>query len=170
MSGPFFLVLANLEKGTDRIAFSRKLCKLAAENDIGLIVGKFLVGHVLEEDDRFFKNILARVSQPFVFLVTSYAGENDVRDLFEEQLNPSRGADPSKSNLLAFLKAAWSLRQIEIITAVLWDSAVPVLEGTPWLTITFDEFIEKLVHYYDRTSPQIEILTVPRRTFSQLRA
>ncbi|MBO0888287.1 hypothetical protein J2P12_04220 [Candidatus Bathyarchaeota archaeon] len=156
-----------MKKGTDRVAFSKRLSKLAVESDVGLIIGSFLVSRVLESDRKFIEGILTRVSQPFVFLITSYAGENDVMDLFEEQLNPSRGADPSKSSLIGFLKAVWSLSEIESTTVAIWDSAVPSLEGTPWHTITLDQLIERLMNYYDRTSLQFEILTVSKPRFTQ---
>src|SRR6266851_7552835 len=91
MAGPFFLVLASLKKGADHIAVSRKLAKHGAENEIGLTFSAYQVRHVLEYVRSFFDALMKEISEPLVFLVTSYPGENDVMDMFEEQLNIWRG-------------------------------------------------------------------------------
>jgi hypothetical protein len=109
----------------------------------------------LEDVRSFFDALTKEVSDPFVFLVTSYPGENDVLDIFEEQLNIWRGADPSKSNLIKFLRAVWALTEIEDMIVALWDPMVIEIGSMSDYTMTFDEFIDRLKNYYSehRTSP-----------------
>jgi hypothetical protein len=67
------------------------LAKYDVENEIGLTFSVYQVRPVLEDVRSFFDALTKEVSDPFVFLVTSYPGENDVLDIFEEQLNIWRG-------------------------------------------------------------------------------
>jgi len=148
LAGPSFLALASLKKEADRIAVYRTLAKYGVENEIGLTFSKYQVRQVLEDVRSFFDALMKEISEPLVFLVGSYPGENDVMDIFEEQLNIWRGADPSKSSLIKFLNAAWSLNEIEAMIITIWDSALPELGSMPDYKMTFDEFTEWLKNYY----------------------
>lgn len=153
MAGPFFLALASLRNDADRITVSRKLAKFGAENEIGLTFGVYQVRQVLEDFRDFFDALTKEVSEPLVFLVASYPGENDVMDIFEEQLNTSRGADPSKSSLVRFLYGVWSFDEIEGMLVALWDSMVIELRSSLDYTLTFEEFIDRLKNYYSKHRP-----------------
>ena len=155
MVGPYFLALASLKRDARRIAVSRKSAKYGVENEVGLTFGVYQVRQVLEDVRNFFDALTKEISEPFVFLVTSYPGENDVLDIFEEQLNIWGGADPSKSSLIKFLREVWSLDEIEDMIVALWDSMVIELGSMSDYTMTFDAFIDRLKNYYSkhRTSP-----------------
>ncbi len=143
-------MLLSLRENADFIALTRKVARYGADNGIGLTFGEYQVRQVLDNVRSFVDAILTRVPRPLALLVTSYPGENDAMDLFEEQLNIWRGADPDKSSLLKFLTDIWSLSEVEGILVAIWDSMVPELGSMPMHKMEFNEFIDWLRGYYRR--------------------
>jgi hypothetical protein len=90
LAGPLFLALTSV-RGNTKIDVARKIARAGAENNIGLIFGEDVVQFILRDYPGFVEDMMKHSSQAIVFLVTSHPLENDVMDLFEQELNPSRG-------------------------------------------------------------------------------
>ncbi len=149
-------MLVSLAKNSNHITISRKIAKLGADYGLGVTFGNYQVRQVLIDVKNFVDKFLLMGSNPLPILVTSYPGENDIMDLFEEQLNPFRGAKPEESGLLTFLASILSITEVESMLVALWDSAVPELNSKRIREMNFEEFRDRLRRYYDGQSPSGE--------------
>ncbi len=147
MAGPLFLALASV-RGNAKIDVARKIARAGAENNIGLIFGEDVVQFILRDYPGFVEDMMKHSSQAIVFLVTSHPLENDVMDLFEQELNPSRGVDPSKSRVLRFLKEVWSINEIRELLVAMWDLKSPSYEDLRKRELSFDDFCAWVRNWY----------------------
>ena len=148
MVGPFFLVILSLREGCNDVHISRRISRIGAENEIGLVFGDFSIRYVLKNVATFVEAALKEVPNHLSFLVTSNPLEYDAMNLFQEQLDVLGGAEPSNSSLIRFLAEMWSLAEIHGALISIWDSMLPDYNKMPQYTMTFNQFQDQLKDYY----------------------
>ena len=150
MAGPYFLMSLSLRDGTARKNLARRIFKSGSKNDIGLIFGAELIRCLFRNIETFTNEFLTEYENSLVFAITSYPSENDVMELFDQQLNIWKGADPSKAVIVNFLWDVLSMDEIAKITAAIWDGMVPDYHHMPSYQMSSEEFIEWIKNYYRR--------------------
>jgi hypothetical protein len=138
----------SLREGATPSHLSREIARTGADHGIGLIFGSYLIRCVLKEDEKFVDDLLSEIRHPLVFLITSHPLENDVMDVFEQQLNTWHGADPSTASIIKFLEEVLSIDVIAKALAVVWDSMVPDYHRMPSYQMDSGQFVDSIKNYY----------------------
>ncbi len=148
MAGPLFLMVLSLREDAIHSELAQRVARSAATHGIGVIFGAYLVCYVLKDDEKFVHDLLANTRNPLIFLITSHPLENDVMEVFKQQLDVWQGADPSKASIIKFLQEILSIDVIEGSVAVIWDSMVPDYHRMPAYGVDSRQFVESIRNYY----------------------
>ncbi len=141
-------MVLSLRQGSVDRDIAREIARSGANHGIGLIFGTYSVRHVLKSDEKFVDDVLKETPRPLVFLITSHPLENDVMDLFEQQLNAWNGAEPAKASILKFLHEVLSITGVEKVVAVVWDSMVPDYHLMPKYQVSPTQFVDSIKNFY----------------------
>lgn len=146
MAGPVLWILLGVRAGSDPVAVSRVIAKLASDRGYGTVFGSELIGHWDAGERRSLELLEKEFSPSFVASITSHPLQTNAAELFDEELGPSRPVNTRQHGFLDFVK-----RVADIPDA---RSVVFVVSEDPWMShelprrrISIDDFLAHLSRY-----------------------
>lgn len=148
MAGPNFDVIVGLRDPTSEVEVSRAISRAAVAKGFGLIFGISLIRCLYKSEGEMLEDLSREVTNPVVFSITSSPTATDAMELFERQLNPTRGANPKDAAVLRFMDDLFAIHQAKEIIFILWESMLPSAKFMPRHIMAESEFRNWIMDYY----------------------